>query len=94
MTCAISVGASRQLTATLTALSFDSANVASKYSGPFLSRNATRSPSPMPTAASALASWFDRASSSPNVMSSALVVDGGRIRVRSRPCVRTIPAID
>ncbi len=44
MICAISVGASRQLTATFTALSFASANVVSKYSMPFLSRNATRSP--------------------------------------------------
>src|SRR5436190_14411299 len=93
MICAISVGASRQLTATLTALSFPSAKVVSKNSTPFLSRNATRVSAPTPTAASAVANWLDRVSSWPNVTvvpSNSMAGWSGR----SRPWVRTMPAND
>ena len=48
MIWAISVGANRQFTATVTALSLPTANETSKNSGQFLSRNATRSPGPTP----------------------------------------------
>src|SRR5689334_6535553 len=57
----------------MTALSFPPPSRSSKYSMVFLSRNATRSSGPTPSAASALATWFERASSSPHVS------------VRSRP---------
>src|SRR3954462_5689979 len=93
MICAISVGASRQLTATLTALSFPSAKVVSKNSTPFLSRNAPRVSATTPTAASAVANWLDRSSSWPNVTvvpSNSMAGWSGP----SRPWVRTMPAND
>ena len=90
---AISPGANRQLTATGTALSLPNANETSKNSGPFLSRNATRSPGTTPAAANVWASRLERVSSSPNVIvrpSNSSAGSSGR----SRPCTRTMPAIE
>ena len=64
---ATSGGARRQLMFTVTALSLAQPKRTSKYSKPFLSRNATRSSDPTPAAASALATRFDRSSSSAHV---------------------------
>jgi hypothetical protein len=62
---AISRGASRQLTATVTAPSFAAPNWTSKNSGVFLSSTATRSPAATPADRSAWATRLDRASSAP-----------------------------
>jgi hypothetical protein len=68
MTYAISAGVSRQLTATFTMLALPPPRRTSKYSGPFLSRNATRLCSASPAASSACATRLDRASISNQVM--------------------------
>ena len=59
---AISAGARRQFTATLIALSLPPPNRTSKYSGPFLSMNPTCCWTPTLSAASARATWLERAS--------------------------------
>src|SRR5918998_4102548 len=92
MICAISAGARRQLTATLTAPILASPNVTSNHSAPFLSMNATRSPGPTPAARSALAARFERASSSPKVIdppsASSATASG-----RAAPWVRMMSAM-
>ena len=55
-------GARRQFTATFTALILPPPKSTSKYSGPFLSRNATRSCAATPSAASAWATRLERSS--------------------------------
>ena len=92
MICAISGGANRQFTDTLTAPSFAVAKVTSNHSGLFLSMNATRSSAPTPAAASAAATWFERRSSSPKVTVRSPTSSAGRSG-RSRPWVRTISAM-
>src|SRR4051794_26593975 len=88
----ISGGASRQLTATLTALILAPPKRASKYSGPFLSMRATCSCDPTPSDRSACASWFVRRSSSPHVMERSSTCSATR-SARSAPCVRIRPAM-
>ncbi len=75
---AISAGASRQLTATLTTLALPPPNRTSKYSGPFLSRNATRSCAASPAASSACATRLERASISAHVITRSPHVSIGR----------------
>ena len=60
----ISGGASRQFTATVTALTLPAPKRKVKYSGAFLSRNATRSCGPTPAANNACATRFDSSSTS------------------------------
>ncbi len=92
MIVAISGGASRQLTDTLTAPSLARANVTSNHSTPLRSTNATRSPGPTPAARSAWATWLERRSSSPKLTASSsktsAVASG-----RRAPCSRTTSAM-
>ena len=69
MVYAISAGASRQLTATTTALACAAPKLTSKYSMPFLSRKATRSWRATPAASRACPTWAARACSCAQVTS-------------------------
>ena len=92
MICSISVGASRQLTDTLTAPSLARPKVTSNHSRPFLSMNATRSPTSTPAARNAWATWLERASSSPKVTVRSPTSNTGLPGLPA-PCVRMMSAI-
>jgi hypothetical protein len=92
MTYAISAGASRQLTATLTTLALPPPKRTSKYSNPFLSRNATRSCATRPAARSPWATRLDRTSMSAHVIARSPLVIMGRSRSLAR--ARRRPATD